>query len=135
MRKGIDFLLSDGHDWIVNKTQLTALGITDAHLHFVFAFMIVLLLYILVKPIMYWVILLKWDRFVSYLVAGILTLCIVEWFELYQGITEIGDMEFKDVAASALALIIFGSGLTLVHIVERLLKSWRQARSQNTKIV
>ncbi|MYL34799.1 hypothetical protein GLW08_02555 [Pontibacillus yanchengensis] len=135
MRNSLEFLLSDGHDWVVNKSHLTALGITDTHLHFVFAFMIVLLLYVLIKPIIYWVILLRWDRFASYLVSGIMTLCIVQWLELYQGIRKIGEMEFKDIASSALALILFGSGLALTHIGERLLKTWRQSKSQKPKSV
>ena len=124
--------LIGGHDWIVKTTQLLPLGITDQHLHFFFGLILIALIYALIRPLIYWMILLKWERVLTYLVAGLMVLFLLVSYEMYQGITGSGNVEFRDVANGALAMIFFGGFIAVIYLVELFFSYIKQLRKQKT---
>lgn len=128
------FFLSDVHDWIVKKAQLVPLGITDHHLHFLMGFVAIALIYFLIRPIVYWMILLKWERLLTFIVSGVSVLFLLVIYEMYQGITGTGNMEFSDVASGSLALVVYGGVIAILFLMELLLsyiKSFKGKKASN----
>lgn len=126
----LSLYLVQGHDWIVKTAQLLPLGITDKHLHFFFGLVLISLLYALIRPLIYWMILLKWERVLTYLVSGLMVLFILVSYEMYQGITASGDVEFRDVANGALAMIFFGGFVAIVYLIELFFSYLKQLKKQ-----
>ncbi|QHE51994.1 hypothetical protein [Pontibacillus sp. HMF3514] len=125
--------LIGGHDWIVKTAQLLPLGITDQHLHFFFGMILIALIYALIRPLIYWMILLKWERVLTYLVSGLFVLFLLVSYEMYQGITGSGNVEFRDVANGALAMIFFGSFIAVIYLVELFFSYIKQLKKQKAK--
>lgn len=125
--------LIGGHDWIVKTAQLLPLGITDQHLHFFFGMILIALTYGLIRPLIYWMILLKWERVLTYLVSGLFVLFLLVSYEMYQGITGSGNVEFRDVANGALAMIFFGGFIAVIYLVELFFSYIKQLKKQKAK--
>ncbi len=53
-------------------------------------------------------------------------------YEMYQGITGSGNVEFRDVANGALAMIFFGSFIAVIYLVELFFSYIKQLRKQKT---
>ncbi|WP_345241382.1 hypothetical protein [Pontibacillus salipaludis] len=120
-------------NWLIKEAQLAPLGITDLHLHFIFGMILIILFYNIVRPIIYWVVLLKWDRLLSYIVAGLIVMFILPFYEVYQGASGTGDVEVRDVANGALALICFGGYIICSYAIERVVKYMKQSKKQKPK--
>lgn len=138
MKDWFHFFLSDGHNWVVNKVQLIPLGITDQHLHFLVGFISIALIYFLIRPIIYWMMLLKWERLLTFMTSSFIVLFILSSYEMYQGITKTGNVEFKDVASGALALVVFGGIIAIIVLTELLMsyiKSFKTKKTSNVNKV
>ncbi|MCD5322487.1 MULTISPECIES: hypothetical protein [Pontibacillus] len=122
-------------DWLIKDSQLAPLGITDQHLHFFFAMVLIILFYNIVRPIIYWMILLKWDRLLSYVLAALVVLFILAFYEVYQGVSGTGEVEVRDVSNGALALICFGGFVVVTFATERLVTYIKQHKKQKPKSV
>ncbi|MBO8155462.1 MAG: hypothetical protein H0Z32_03280 [Bacillaceae bacterium] len=121
------------HDLLVEKANLAPLGITDDHLHFSIGLIGIVILYYVFHPVVTLLVKLKWDKVLAYFSISFILLFLLTLFELYQGITNQGDMEFSDLSSGSLSIIFFGIVLLTVHLYTEL-KRYIKAKTKKSSV-
>ncbi|QHS22085.1 hypothetical protein GWK91_03610 [Virgibacillus sp. MSP4-1] len=118
-------------EWAVNPAKLAPLGFTDAHIHFGAGFLAIIAFYFFFRPIIRWFIALNWKKALTFLTVSGIYLFITTWIELYQGLTGTGNMEWRDLANSTLAMISFGIYLFISHLISSII-NYMKTRKKKT---
>ncbi|TCT18064.1 hypothetical protein EDD68_12416 [Melghiribacillus thermohalophilus] len=108
------------YELLIENGNLGSYGITADHLQFLIGLAGMAILYYLLQPLMSLLIRLKWARALTYFSISFILLFFLTWFELYQGITDQGKMEFSDLASSSFSIVFFGIILLVSHLASEL---------------
>jgi hypothetical protein len=118
-------------EWFIETEKLYPLGFTDDHLHFAFGLFVLILIYYFISPIIRWLMDLKWNKVLTYMVGSFLLLFICTFIELYQGIKGTGNMQFSDLASSIFGIFAFGIVLFISHLMSAFVHHLKQKQKKN----
>lgn len=105
-------------------TKLNILGFNEKHVYFIMFFVCLLLIYLMIQPIMSWIIALQTPKLLSYLFSS---LFVVIAFFLMILFVEVIDLTYMKILGTfkivLQALAAFGLCLILFYTMQRLLKT------------
>ncbi|WP_407268173.1 hypothetical protein [Radiobacillus sp. PE A8.2] len=110
--------VTSGSQWIINKSQLSPLGITDQHIYIGLGFLGIVLCYILLLPLLRLLVLLQWDKLLAYISGSLLLLFMICFFETMQAVEFSKELEISYLADTILGIIGFGLILFVIQLVQ-----------------
>ncbi|MRH41868.1 hypothetical protein GH741_04170 [Aquibacillus halophilus] len=119
-------------NWLVNYSQLIPFGITEQHVHFIIGFLGVIICYYLLYPIIKLLMLLNWNRVLTYFIGSFLLLITFGTLKLRDIVNGREEEPFVNLANVALGIVFFGGTLIVYHIAHTIVIQIKSHSSKST---
>ncbi|MCZ0703952.1 uncharacterized membrane protein (UPF0182 family) [Natronobacillus azotifigens] len=116
--------------WI-KKDQLISLGLSDQQFDFILAFFLLIMLYIIVKPIITILIRLKWYHLSAYVITMLLFSNFISLYRLNQMRSLSESSLLIDNMSLFLSIFTLGVAISLFIIAERILSYFKLVKKQS----
>ncbi|WP_153462453.1 hypothetical protein [Sediminibacillus terrae] len=113
-----------GFTSIVNKNQLHTLGISDDYLYVILGFVTILICFWLIRPLVRFMVLLKWDDLIAYLIGGILLLSSL--LLLIRPTGEGVQGRGGQLSYLLLGFVLFGACLCVLKVIKTMVKHFNK---------